>query len=188
MWIIVPLTFCPCAPVSADSTSASEWRSQMLEQSVLSRSKPLRAKSWQRAWKTKAWTKRLFGRIAPAITGGDGEIDGTERSTGGTIPSEQSSGTDYVADRDRTGFQKQCRAEPVCAEHEAVECGSCLPFPPAPEGNWNGIPAGLKPAICRMADGLAHRVDRIRACGNGVVPLAAAHAWGVLTTAANGGK
>jgi len=39
-----------------------------------------------------------------------------------------------------------------------------------------------------MADGLAHRVDRIRACGNGVGPLAASHAWGVLTTAANGGR
>ncbi|MBD2842693.1 DNA cytosine methyltransferase [Erythrobacter sp. KMU-140] len=29
----------------------------------------------------------------------------------------------------------------------------------------------------RVADGLAYRVDRLRACGNGVVPLAAAHAW-----------
>ena len=68
MWIIVPLTFCHCVPVSADTTSASEWRSQMLEQSVLSRSKPLRAKSWQRAWKTKPWMKRLFGRICDPLT------------------------------------------------------------------------------------------------------------------------
>lgn len=41
-------------------------------------------------------------------------------------------------------------------------------------------PKSLEPAICRMADGLAHRVDRIRACGNGVVPLAAAYAWRTL--------
>lgn len=99
-----------------------------------------------------------------------------------------SDGSSNVADRDGAGFQKQCGAEPVCTEHQAIECGSCLPFPPGPEGDWDGIPASLKPAICRMADGLANRVDRIRACGNGVVPLAAAHAWGVLTTAANGGK
>jgi hypothetical protein len=37
-----------------------------------------------------------------------------------------------------------------------------------------------------MADGLANRVDRIRACGNGVVPLAAAYAWITLTTTRNG--
>jgi DNA (cytosine-5)-methyltransferase 1 len=28
-----------------------------------------------------------------------------------------------------------------------------------------------------MADGLAARVDRLRACGNGVVPLCAAYAF-----------
>ena len=35
----------------------------MLEQLVMSRSKPLRAKSWLAAWKKKDWIKRLFGRI-----------------------------------------------------------------------------------------------------------------------------
>ena len=34
----------------------------------------------------------------------------------------------------------------------------------------------LEPAVRRGADGLAHRVDRLRLCGQGVVPLAAAHA------------
>lgn len=33
-----------------------------------------------------------------------------------------------------------------------------------------------------MADGLADRVDRVRACGNGVVPLVAAYAFTVLTS------
>lgn len=122
------------------------------------------------------------------IARGDGQADGAERPACGQIPPEQSARADHVADRNSAGFQKQCGAEPVFEEHQAFECGSCLPFPPGPEGDWDEIPAGLKPAICRMADGLANRVDRIRACGNGVVPLAAAHAWGVLTTAANGGK
>lgn len=94
-------------------------------------------------------------------------------------------GGGHVADCDNTGFEKQCRAESVRAQHEAFECGSDLtlfpmPFPPGPEGSWDGIPESLEPAICRMADGLAHRVDRIRACGNGVVPLAAAYAWCTL--------
>lgn len=41
----------------------------------------------------------------------------------------------------------------------------------------------LEPALCRMADGLANRVDRLRATGNGVVPLAAAFAWDALSAA-----
>lgn len=37
-----------------------------------------------------------------------------------------------------------------------------------------------EPAIRRGADGLAQRVDRLRLCGNGVVPLVAAHALRTL--------
>lgn len=33
----------------------------------------------------------------------------------------------------------------------------------------------LKPAVCRVADRLANRVDRLRMCGNGVHPLAISH-------------
>jgi DNA (cytosine-5)-methyltransferase 1 len=42
--------------------------------------------------------------------------------------------------------------------------------------------AALEPAICRVVDGLANRLDRLRACGNGVVPLEAAYAFRVLAT------
>lgn len=63
MWIHVPLPFCPYAPASGDSISDSAWRSQMLAPSVLSRSKPLPAPSWQRAWQKTPWIRRLFGQI-----------------------------------------------------------------------------------------------------------------------------
>jgi DNA (cytosine-5)-methyltransferase 1 len=61
---------------------------------------------------------------------------------------------------------------------------SSLIFAPGPgDRRWGTIlrdAPGLEPAVCRMADGLANRVDRLRACGNGVVPLAAARAWVAL--------
>ena len=115
-------------------------------------------------------------------------LGGTQ--TGGTgFNPTAGDGSPHVADRDDTGCQEQCGAKPVRAQHQAFECGSDLtlfpmPFPPGPEGSWDGIPESLEPAICRMADGLAHRVDRIRAGGNGVVPLAAAYAWRTLISRA----
>ena len=42
----------------------SSWLFQKLEQSVTSRTKPLRAASWKRACKTKSWIKHLFGQIS----------------------------------------------------------------------------------------------------------------------------
>jgi len=41
-------------------------------------------------------------------------------------------------------------------------------------------PMRLNPLFTSMADGMAYRVDRLRACGNGVVPLVAAYAFFVL--------
>lgn len=49
-----------------------------------------------------------------------------------------------------------------------------------PEGP---IAAAAEPALRRMADGLAHRARALRLLGNGVHPLAAAHAWRSLAAA-----
>jgi len=59
-------------------------------------------------------------------------------------------------------------------------------WPPRPADHeaWKDVPADLKPAVRRMADGVADRVDRLRLCGNGVVPLAAAYAFCTLATEA----
>ncbi len=58
-------------------------------------------------------------------------------------------------------------------------------WPPGPEDRdgWERFlrcAPDLEPAVRRGADGLACRVDRLRLCGNGVVPLVAAHAWRTL--------
>jgi DNA (cytosine-5)-methyltransferase 1 len=61
-------------------------------------------------------------------------------------------------------------------------------YPPArnDRAGWAAVEASLEPAVCRDVDGLAagmdpslfaYRNDRLRAVGNGVVPLTAALAW-----------
>ena len=59
-------------------------------------------------------------------------------------------------------------------------------WPPRPSNHeaWEDVPTDLKPAVRRVADGVADRVDRLRLCGNGVVPLAAAYAFCTLATEA----
>ena len=67
-------------------------------------------------------------------------------------------------------------------------------FPPCPLDReaWAKVDRSLLPTVESevhgVADGLAHRVDRLRACGNGVLPLVAAHAWLTLDEALNHGK
>ncbi len=63
MWIYIPSEFYPSVQELAASSLDLSSQSQLLEQSVMSRSKPLRAKSWLAAWKKKDWMQRLFGRI-----------------------------------------------------------------------------------------------------------------------------
>jgi len=45
------------------------------------------------------------------------------------------------------------------------------------DGSWNSLP---KPYYIRSSDGMASRVDRLKAIGNGQVPLCAATAWNLL--------
>jgi DNA (cytosine-5)-methyltransferase 1 len=63
------------------------------------------------------------------------------------------------------------------------------PFPPGPTDKigWERFlreRPDLEPAVRGGADGLACRVDRLRLCGNGVVPLVAAYAFRTLASAA----
>ena len=66
------------------------------------------------------------------------------------------------ADSNVPGCEEQWEPESDGAEYAAAECG----------GWW-----GSEPAVGRVADGVAYRVDRLRALGNGQVPLVAAVAF-----------
>lgn len=60
--------------------------------------------------------------------------------------------------------------------------GERAPWPPGPEDadGWSRVRRDrpdLEPAVRRVADGLANRVERLRLLGNGVVPAQAAAAW-----------
>lgn len=67
--------------------------------------------------------------------------------------------------------------------------GSYPLFPPGPNEfeKWSRVLESypeIEPAVCRVPDGSADRVDRLRATGNGVVPLVAAYAFLSLARAA----
>ncbi|MDB6182224.1 DNA cytosine methyltransferase [Paracoccus fistulariae] len=84
----------------------------------------------------------------------------------------------HVDDADSAGSQGRGND---AGEH----AGERPPWPPGPHDaeGWQRYlrsAPDAEPAVRRGADGLAHRVDRLRLCGNGVVPLVAAHALRTL--------
>ncbi|MBR5888424.1 MAG: DNA cytosine methyltransferase [Akkermansia sp.] len=87
----------------------------------------------------------------------------------GAPPEQQSGRTgcreDAVPHPHLSGCEQQWRTQPDEAQHAAAECG----------GWWSS-----EPRVGRVADGVAARVDRLRALGNGQVPLVAACAFKIL--------
>lgn len=115
-----------------------------------------------------------------AKSGDDEAIHGGRLSNG----AGSENGGRHLADAERSGFGEQRRTVAIRPEFTPVE--RCLPhFPPRPAAlnEWARIleiDPSLEPALCRMADGMAHRVDRLRLTGNGVVPDTAALAYVTL--------
>ena len=97
-----------------------------------------------------------------------------QRSGSGKSEAKVGSYDNELGNSNNERLERQCQCQ----------CSDQLPaWPPSPSlyAKWDRIPDHLKPALHRMADGLADRVDAVRACGNGVVPLVAAYAWRTLT-------
>ncbi|MBI3674073.1 MAG: DNA cytosine methyltransferase [Rhizobiales bacterium] len=81
---------------------------------------------------------------------------------------------------DANGARSQRRSD---ESHEYAGQRPAWPPGPGDADGWERYlrcAPDLEPAVRRGADGLAHRVDRLRLCGNGVVPLVAAHALRTL--------
>jgi len=112
------------------------------------------------------WDKRIIERRE--IPQGEWATNTSEVSR----PSEQSK---TLADTTSLGQQRQ-------GQHEQ-------PIHPTQGSNWQtnyvesiGRPEqwSVEPNVGRVADGVAARVDRLKAIGNGQVPLCAATAWRIL--------
>lgn len=92
-----------------------------------------------------------------------------------------------VGDTDGTGpsFDPCEPGDARAQQPPAVGAGGRFLFPPGPADadGWAEFLRDypdLEPAVCRISARLAYRVDRLRLCGNGVVPLVAAHALRTL--------
>lgn len=68
MWLHVPSTFCPSAPVTPGWNSASSWLCQNLARSAMWRAKHQPPQSWSRVLKKESLTTRQFGKICEPST------------------------------------------------------------------------------------------------------------------------
>ena len=84
------------------------------------------------------------------------------------------SAKDLGADHIRERFWLLAHADSDGELLRAIDAETCS-VPRIQPGIWESYPDES-----RMADGLAHRVDRLRATGNGQVPCVAAFAWRML--------
>lgn len=126
----------------------------------------------------------LSNRSDKELAHADGEGLGRRRIAEDGLPSRE--GQD-MGDPSREGLQESDepeRGEGATQGSGGLDDGpqrSSFPFPPGPgdSDGWTRY-SGPKPALRRGSHGLAYRVDRLRAAGNGVVPLEAAYAFRTL--------
>ena len=75
------------------------------------------------------------------------------------------------------GYSNSVRLERHASCHKLFSQESAIFESYRWDGYWNDLP---KPYYIRSSDGVAARVDRLKAIGNGQVPLCAATAWKLL--------
>lgn len=150
---------------------------------------------WREGW---AGPELWFGRdAAPAsargamANPGGTELEGIQRSQrhpgGRQVPDGYTAlpggaGLHPPGPGDHTGWAAVLAARPDLAP--ALGFDDCLAWARRLAADPQGpVAAAAEPALRRMADGLAHRARALRLLGNGVHPLAAAHAWRSIATA-----
>lgn len=119
-----------------------------------------------------AYGGTIFGELAALGYDCRWDVVGAMALSGGTIKSERA----WIAGIHKTNSKGLEGAEREEFQREV----------------WKSQPGRLswwdsEPRVQRVADGVAHRVDRIRAIGNGQVPAVAAAAWQLLTESGDWG-
>jgi DNA (cytosine-5)-methyltransferase 1 len=99
------------------------------------------------------------------------------QSTGGKLDAlgKFRSSSQNVANTSMSGFSS-CNQSAFRSEQQILErqsWGSCNEY--GTKDYWE-----IEPSVGRVVDGMAARVDRLKAIGNGQVPLCAATAWNIL--------
>jgi len=127
-----------------------------------------------RAWRGTEYANKASTELADAEP--QGLQGGAEREIQGAKESAQ--GSAELGNANATRLQG--RGE---SEREGAYQLPAWPPSPSDADAWRQVleaDPSLEPAICGVADGLASRIDRLRACGNGVVPIQAAVAFCTL--------
>jgi DNA (cytosine-5)-methyltransferase 1 len=116
-----------------------------------------------------AYAPRLTNRRMTAKSNGSrsGEINSPDNASRARRGDDRPQDGKAVADANGTGCKEQRFAISDGQEHETAECG----------GWW-----ATEPDVGRVANGVASRVDRLKAIGNGQVPSVAQLAWETLNT------
>jgi len=121
------------------------------------------------------WLAHSIGkRRCGALAGIDAEMDTASCATEGEEP--EVGGFAHASDDGRSDVEVVSKSFSGCE----VELG----FPPVPNSSkWREINIGIQPTepfVCGVADGSSVKLDRLRCCGNAVVPLVAGYAFGFL--------
>ena len=135
----------------------------------------------------EGWSKEPNGRCADvADRDGEGRQQELPSAYGDEASDERRSAV-YADESKRSCEELGNADEPRSQGRSSQRQGGdeLSAWPPGPEdvAAWGSIlerEPSLKPAICRVADGIPNRVDRLAATGNAVVPAVAATAWNYL--------